>query len=202
MCDPITIGLTVAAAVVTAGGQMYAADAQAKQYKYMAAVDQQNKALSLKERDDANRRGELEQMRHWRKVAQLQGQQIAEMGAEGLDLGFGTALDIQDETLAMGFEDASILEENKVREARGYEIQAINYGNSAKANKANAKAAKTAGYISAAGTLLGAAAQVSGKLATPGGGSPSKAASASLGNTASFISKNPGGIIRYGFPGG
>ena len=170
MCDPVTLTvLTVAATVVTAGGQLYAADAQAEQFKYQAKVATENRKHELAARDDARKRGEMEQMRHWRRVAQMQGQQRAEMGAVGLDLGFGSPLDIQDETLAMGFEDSTILNQNTDQEVKGYEIRAANYGNEAKAAKMSAKAAKTSGYIAAAGTLLAGASQV-GKINAGGGG--------------------------------
>ena len=168
---------------------MYSADAQAKQYKYAAAVDMQNKGLELKARDDANRRGEMESMRHWRKVSQMEGAQRAQMGASMLDLGFGSPADILDETMSMGFEDAAILEENRHKEAQGYEINAVNYGNSAKANKANAKAAKTSGYIAAAGTLLSAASQIGGNLSGGGAGG-----SSSLGTSTG----SSAGMSRYG----
>lgn len=175
MCDPvsISIGLAVAATVVTAGGQLYAADAQAEQAKYASKIATENRKQELAARDDARKRGELEQMRHWRKVSQMQGQQRAEMGAAGLDLGFGSPMDILDETAAMGFEDSTIINQNTDQEVRGYEIRAANYGNEAKAQKMAAKAAKTAGYISAAGTILAGASQVAGKMGGPspaGGG--------------------------------
>lgn len=165
MCDPvsISIGLTVAAAAVTAGGQLYSASATSNQEKYKAAVATENRKVELAGRDDAARRGELEQMKHWRKVASLQGEQRAKMGALGLDLGFGSASDILLETSQLGYEDSATIGENTKREVEGYEIRAANYGNEAKAAKYGAKTAKTAGYIAAAGTLLGAASQLSGK---------------------------------------
>lgn len=158
--------LAVTAAVVTAGGQMYQADAASKQGKYAAAVATENRKMELEGRNDARRRGEMDQLRHWRKVSQLQGEQRATMGAAGLDLGFGSPSDILDETAAMGFEDSAIIEENTTKEVRGYEIRAANFANEAKAQKYGAKTAKTAGYISAAGTLLGAASQI-GKMNAP-----------------------------------
>jgi hypothetical protein len=173
LCDPVTLTvLTVAATVVTAGGQMYAASAQSEQMKYQAAVATENRKHELAARDDARKRGELEQMRHWRRVSQMQGEQRATMGAAGLDLGFGSPLDIQDETLAMGFEDSTIINQNTDQEVRGYEIRAANYKNEARAAKYGAKTAMTAGYIGAAGTILGAAAQVGKINASTGGGTP------------------------------
>ncbi len=155
--------LAVSAAAVTAGGQMYQASAQSNQAKYQAAVATENRKLELAGRDDARRRGDLEQMKHWRKVSQLEGQQRAQMGAAGLDLGFGSASDLIVETAQMGYEDSSIINENTDKEVRGYEIRAANYANEAKAQKYGAKTAKTAGYIAAAGTVLSSASQIAGK---------------------------------------
>lgn len=174
MCDPVTIAVTtIAATAITAGGQIYAASAASQQHKYEAAVATENRKHELAARDDARRRGEMEQMRHWRRVSQLQGQQRAEMGALGLDLGFGSALDIQDETLAMGFEDSQIINENVAQEVKGYEIRAANYANQAKASKYAAKTAKTAGYIGAAGTILGGASQAARGFASASSGAAS-----------------------------
>ena len=190
ICDPVTLTvLTIGAGLITAGGQMYAADAQSKQMKYEAAVATENRKLELEARNDTRKRGEMEQLRHWRKVAALTGEQRATMGAAGLDLGFGSPMDILDETAALGFEDASIIDENTNREARGYEIRAINYGNQAKGLKYGAKAAKTAGYIQAAGTLLGTASQVGKMWAGPspgGGASPPSGGSSSSRYTSSY----------------
>jgi hypothetical protein len=147
---------------------------QASQAEYTAKVANENRKHELAARDDARKRGEMEQMRHWRRVAQLQGQQRAEMGAAGLDLGFGSPLDIQDETLAMGFEDSTIINENVEKEVKGYEINAANYANQARAAKYAGKAAKISGYIGAAGTILGAASQVGKQFSGGGmGGAPS-----------------------------
>jgi hypothetical protein len=178
LCDPVTIGvLAVASTALAAGGQLYAASAQANQAKYAANVATENRKHELAARDDARKRGEMEQMRHWRRVAQMQGQQRAELGAAGLDLGFGSALDIQDETLAMGFEDSTIINENTAKEVKGYEINAANYANQAKAHKMTAKAAKVSGYIGAASTILGGASQLAGGFKAPGGGAPARGSS-------------------------
>ena len=117
------------------------------------------------------------------------------MAAAGLDLGFGSPGDILAETAAMGFEESAIIEENTNREARGYEIRAINYGNEAKALKYGAKATKTAGYIQAAGTLLGTASQVGKIWATPGSGGGGAAAGSAGGGSSwnsSFRSRGYG----------
>lgn len=169
MCDPVS-ALVITAAVLTAGGQIYSSQAQASQLNYQAKVANENRKHELNAAADSRKRGELEQMRHWRRVAALQGQQRAEMGAAGLDLGFGSALDIQDETLAMGFEDSEVIDSNTDKEVLGYHINAANYKNQARAAKANAKSAKISGYIGAASTLLSAGSQVAGGGKGMGGG--------------------------------
>lgn len=178
MCDPVTLTvLTVASAVVTGYGQIYSANAQAAQAKYAAEVATENRKHELAARDDARKRGDMEQMRHWRRVSQLQGEQRATMGALGLDLGFGSPLDIQDETLAMGFEDSTIINQNTDTEVKGYEIRAANYANEARAQRAAGKAAKVSGYIGAAGTLLSSASQIGKMNAGTGGGGTGSAPS-------------------------
>lgn len=161
MCDPVSLTvLAVAATAVTAGGQIYAANAEAASQQYAAKVNDRNAKLAESAREDANRRGEQEQLRNWRKVSQRMGKQRAEFGALGLDLSFGTPADIQEDELMLGMEDASIIAENTQKEVKGFDIEAANYRDNAAMNRYNAKAAKTAGLISATGTLLAGASQV------------------------------------------
>lgn len=160
MCEPTTIAL-VGATLLAAGGQVYSGLAANAQGKYENAVQQQNAKFDIEARDDARRRGETEQLRHYRQLSQRLGTQRAQLAASGVDVNFGTAADLQTDTLMLGYEDSQIIGENTTREMRGYEISAANHVMQGRAAKAKGKAAKTAGFISAGATLLGGASQVS-----------------------------------------
>lgn len=108
------------------------------------------------------------------KSGQLKSSQRATMAANGIDLGTGNAAEIQASTDIMSEIDKNTLEANAVRSAWGYRAQAMNFQNEALAAQSNGWAYRsdaeskraTAGSISpfgsAAGSLLGSAATVSG----------------------------------------
>lgn len=158
MCDPVT--LTVVATTVAVAGTLYSGAAANAQGKYEAAVANENRTHELAARDDAAKRGELAQMRHYRQVSQRLGLQRAQLAASGLDVNFGSAFDIQLDTSMLGQEDAQILAENTRREMQGYEINAANYTMQGRAAKARGKAAQTGSYFQAASTILSGASQL------------------------------------------
>lgn len=170
MCDPVS--LTIAATAVAAAGTLYQGAAANAQAGYEADIAQENRKHEIAARDDAMRRGEQDQMRHYRQLAQRLGTQRATLAASGLDVNFGSAADLQTDTLMLGYEDSQIIAENTAKEVKGFEINAANYTMEGRAAKARGKAAKIGSYISAASTILGGATQVAKMTApTPAGAS-------------------------------
>lgn len=162
MCGPaLAVPLAVASAVVAAGGQVYSGLSQNAASKYEARVAEQNRGIELRARDDAMARGEIEQMRLWRRVSQQYGDQRARQAASGVDVSFGSALDLSEDVMMIGYEDSGILAENTKREVQGYDINAANYTMQARAARAKGKAALIGGAISGFSTLLASASQIS-----------------------------------------
>ena len=177
MCDPVSMTvLAVTAAVVTAGGQIYQGQAANAQGKYQQAVANQNATLEERARADAITRGETAQSQHYRKLAQAMGEARVRNSAAGLDVGFGSAANLESDIALIGYEDSSTLAQNTIKEVQGYDINAANYRNQGAAARAQGKAAATAGFIGAAGTLLSSASQIGGGNMAKGnsfyGGSP------------------------------
>ena len=161
MCNPLALtALTIASTVVTAGGQIYAGNAAAAQGKYENQIADQNAKLEEASREDAFNRRNIEQMRLWRQVGQKLGEQRAGAAAAGLDTNFGSPADIQRDTMTIGTEDSSTLNDNFNKEIKGYDINAANYRAQGQAAIMRGNAARTAGFIGAGGTLLSGAAQV------------------------------------------
>ena len=158
MCEPVT--LAIAATTVAAAGTMYQGAAANAQARYEADVAQENRKHELAARDDAFRRGEIEQMRHYRQLSQRLGLQRASLAASGLDVNFGSAADLQTDTMLLGYEDSSIIAENTMREAKGYEINAANYTMQGRAARSRGTAALVGAGLSTASTILGGASQV------------------------------------------
>lgn len=159
MCDPVS--LTIAAGVATAGGQMMQGYSAMQQGKYEAGIARQNAALERESAIQSIKQGQVERRDYWRKVGSTKGQQIAAMAANGIDVDYGTASRIQDDTQMLSDEDAANLYENIHNRTRGHIINAANYKMEAKAAKQRGKAAMAGAAIGAAGSLLGSFQQAS-----------------------------------------
>lgn len=158
MCLPAA-ALAAAGAVITAGGQIYGGMAANAQGKYEQRVAEQNRTLELRAQRDTIERQETEQTRHYRRLAQALGEQRVRNSAAGLDIGFGSAADLETDIALIGYEDSATISQNATREVMGYDINAANYRNEGRAARSRGKASQTTGFIGAAGTLLGAASQ-------------------------------------------
>lgn len=165
MCGPFAPVLLAASTVLAAGGQIYSGLQANAQGKYEYRVAQQNREVELHARDDARARGEIEQMRHWRRVSQAAGAQRAQQAASGVEVGFGSSADLQDDIMLIGYEDSAIIGENTVREMRGYEVNAANYLNQGRAARGRGRAALIGSGISAFSTILGGASQYKTQVA-------------------------------------
>ena len=153
--------------MIGAAGSVYAGNAAAAQGKYEAKIAERNAEMEERARRDAISRGETEQIRHYRKLAQAMGEARVKNSAAGLDVSFGSAADLESDIALIGYEDSAIIAENTAKEIQGYDINAANYRAEGKAAKMRGKAAKTASYFNAASTLLGGASQVAGGMSKP-----------------------------------
>lgn len=129
-----------------------------------------NATISEKRARDALERGALEEQQKREQVAQVQGKQRAAMAANGLDLTFGSPLDTLVDTATLGELDALTIRKNSAREAYDYRVQAANGRADASLARANAQNTKTAGYVSAFGTVLSGGAKAFGDYSMRYGG--------------------------------
>lgn len=155
MCDPVT--LTIAATAVTslasaAGGVM-----ALQQGNYQARVARENAKLADQSAVDAIEQGKRDVQLSYRKQAQLRGTQRAAQAANGIDLSFGSALDIEGDTRMIGREDANTLSENAMRASKGYSIEAMNYRTQATSAKMKGAAGLVSGMTDALSTGLSGA---------------------------------------------
>lgn len=106
--------------------------------------------------NDAQVRGEEEAMSVQRRAASLKSSQRVSAASKGLDLGYGTTADLQDQTDFFAQSDAATARTNAGREAWRSRTQAQDFRAQGAAAKANA------GWQTAA-TVLGTASQVADK---------------------------------------
>lgn len=158
MCEPATlaiIGTTISAATSVAGGVM-----ALQQGNYQAAVARENAKMSDAAAVDALEQGKRETQLNYRRQTQLQGAQRAAMAANGIDLSFGSALDVQGDSKMIAREDANTIAQNAGRAAKGYDIEGANYRSQASAAKMKGTAGLVAGIGEGLSTALGGAERV------------------------------------------
>jgi hypothetical protein len=159
MCPPV---LAIAAAAVTATGQVLNGIGQSQQYRYQAQIDDQNNRLATDQARDSIDNTNLESQRRYRQLADTQGKQQAAMAANGVDLNFGSPADVQRDTAMIGGEDIGQIYKAGYQRTRGYDIDGWNYRSQAAANRAKASGALMQGIFSGLGTALGGASNMGG----------------------------------------
>jgi hypothetical protein len=157
MADPVSLAVitgvsmaaTAAGGAVTAAGQLQGGAAQKQRDYYLAAVADQNRVYEqmLGERR-AGEKG-LEQ-------AQVAGRQIAAQGASGLDVGRGSAVEVQKSQQQIAGIEQQDIRYSAQRRAYGEQVQGELY-------KRAGDEAVTASKYAAAGTVLGTVGSVSSK---------------------------------------
>jgi hypothetical protein len=148
----ILAGLTMA----QAGAQ---ADAQKKQGDYQRMQGEENARMAELQSEDALRRGDSAASGIKKNVIRTVADQRAAMAANGIKVDEGSALDLQDQTQAMGEEDVTTAKNNAWREAWGFKQQARSSkqdgANAAQAGRNAAGATLLTGALSAGSTLYG-----------------------------------------------
>jgi len=116
---------------VSAYGQWKAGSAEAKAgeaaqnaAKKQADLTDYNAAVMRLQASDALERGELEANRYRQQIRQVVGETRVNFAAAGVDVGYGSAVDVQADAAYLGELDALTVKTNAAREAWGFEIQA------------------------------------------------------------------------------
>lgn len=158
MCAPAAV-LALGAAAVSAAGTAYAGLAANAQGKYESRIAERNARLTAEQSRDAIARGQSEAARLDREYAQTAGAQRAAMAANGVDLSYGSAAAVQQDTAMMRGEDRAAHDRNVFNELRGFDISAANERAKGRAARAKGQSAMIGSFISAGGTLLSGASQ-------------------------------------------
>lgn len=154
MCD-VGLALMAGSTILAGVGAVQSAQATAEASRYNGRIAEMNAELSERRAKDAQQRGRSEEQRKRLQIAQLQGEQVAAMGANGVDTSFGSPLDTLVDTAVLGELDALTIRRNSAREAYDHRVAAANGRADAALSRYNADNALTAGYLDAAGTVLG-----------------------------------------------
>lgn len=157
MCPPAALAI-VAAGVSAAGSIVggFTARAQANYKAKVAEANAANERENIRMEQDRTAR---EALLHYRKVAQLKGEQRAVAAANGVSTDFGTASDIIDDTNVLAREDARNIYGQGFQNVRGMDRNVSNFMGEARAQRAAGKGALIGSFFEAGSTLLGGAGQ-------------------------------------------
>lgn len=137
MCDfgisALVVGIVGTVVSTTMGivSSVQQANAAQAQANYQAEVARNNAKRAQQNADNTRQEGieeaRLQRMKNLQKV----GSQQAALAANGIDVSQGTALDIVEDTAAMGELDALTTRYNAETKAQAYEAEASNFNNQA-----------------------------------------------------------------------
>jgi len=172
MCGPAAVPIMMA--VSTA----FAAKSAIDQGKFAKGTAAYNARVAENEAQKTQSAGNEAENIQRRKTAELLSKQKAQLGAANIDLTSGSALNLQEDTLALGEADAL-----RIRSNTAGRVGALN--TSADLTRAQGSYAETAGYNQAAGTVLSGTASIAGTGVSDKWFTPTSAA-----NDISFITPN------------
>ena len=142
MCEPTTI---LAAVTLISGA--FQANQQRQQGKFQKGVADYNARVAENEAQETRRAGVERENIQRRRTAELVSKQRAQLGAAGVDLGSGSALQLQEDAIVQGEADALRIRSNFENRAGALETGAA-------LTERQGEFAEAAGNNAAAGTLL------------------------------------------------
>lgn len=142
----ITLGLVAGGAAVSAVGQVKAGNAARRLGDFNAQVAELQAT-------DALARGQAEESQFRQSVRGLIGQQRTGFAGQNVDVGSGSAADVQADAAFLGELDALTIRNNAAREAWGYRVDAQNA-------RLGGQMQQSAARWGAAGTILGASGSI------------------------------------------
>ena len=154
MCLPMATLALVGAGMSAVGAGVGALQANA-QAQYASQVAEQNAAMEREaaQQEIANTRETA--LNHYRKVAQVKGNQVVSAAANGVGLDFGTAADVASDTEMLAREDVNRIYQQGNNNLRGRDVRASNFMGEAAAQRSAGKAALIGGAFNIGSTVLG-----------------------------------------------
>lgn len=159
MCVPALAAIPLMGQIsmgISAVSGLFSAYSANQQGKYQASIAEHNANVSRQRAFDAIAQGAVEEQRIGLKAASIVGQQRASYASRGVLVDTGTPLAQQAETMDLAKTDMTIARDNAARNAWGFMQESAGY-------RAEASAARSAGKMSAFGSLLTAATNVASK---------------------------------------
>lgn len=158
MCGPLAMGLQAIGALSSANAASAAAQSQQMSLNTQAAMADINARINETSAQQSLLSGQREEQKSRIATANLKATQRANMAANGVDLGEGSAAQILTSTDLMGEIDAETIKQNAIRSAWGYRTQGANQTAQATMSRAAAGAISPSSAFTS--SLLGSAGSV------------------------------------------
>ena len=169
MADPFTlatIGIVGSAGsgVLGAAGNILGGLGKSSAYEYQAGVAQVNQKIAAQNAAYARYTGEFEAQRSGMKSRYETGQTKVIQSGRGLDVNFGSPAAVRESQENLGRQEQTTIRSTAARRAYGFDVEAEKQRTAAQMYRQAGANEEIAGYIGAAGSILGAASSVSSKL--------------------------------------
>lgn len=152
MCE-LSTALMIGGGLLSGAGQIASASAQSKAARYNAEVQRQNAMLAERQAKNVLDAGMREEQKQKAMTAQLMAKQQVAQAANGVDVSFGTPLDLMVDTAKQGAIDALTIRTNAYRNYDDVRNQAVASRNQAALYDMEAKNSRTAGILGAFGSM-------------------------------------------------
>lgn len=153
MCVDLGTALMIGGGLLGGVSQIASANAQSKAARYNAEVQRNNAMQAERQAKNVLEAGMREEQKQKALTQQLIGKQQATMAASGLDTTFGTPLDRMVDTAMQGAIDDLTIRVSTYRQYDDVRNQAVSYRNQAALYDMEAKNSRTAGILSAFGSM-------------------------------------------------
>lgn len=158
-----SLAMGAVSTAMSAYGAQQQANAQAQAAQYQAQVALNNQKIAGQYAQQAIADGENKVAAKQEQTSQMIGAQRAAMAANGVQLDSGSPLRLQEDTAKLGNVDALTIRNNAAREAYGYQLQGVSYGQQAQLDEATASNAVTAGNLNMFSSIVGGASSIGSK---------------------------------------
>jgi hypothetical protein len=159
----ISMVASAAAGAVGAMGAMMQGQAAAQAAQYKASVAKVNEQIAKQNAEYALKAGEYEAYRQGQKTKFQMGQILTTQASRGLDVRGGSAAAVVESAHEVGLQDQGMIRANAARKAYDYEVGGMGQRAEATLQGMAGSSAETAGYIGAAGSILGGVSSVASK---------------------------------------
>lgn len=139
-----------------ASAQERAGQAQRRAAEKQADILDLNALVAEQQGKDAIERGAQEESKFKQGVKLLIGEQRATIAAGNVDVGYGSAADVQADAAYLGDLDAATIKQNAQREAWGFRVQATDFRKRARVAREEGVMMQEAGRAQASATRIGA----------------------------------------------